>query len=30
LLLSFEGVNTIEEALRCLAELRPKAVWGLW
>jgi transcription-repair coupling factor (superfamily II helicase) len=26
LLLSFEGVNTIEEALRCLAELRPKAV----
>jgi transcription-repair coupling factor (superfamily II helicase) len=26
LLLTFEGVNTIEEALRCLAELRPKAV----
>ena len=26
LLLSFEGVNTIEEALRYLGELRPKVV----
>jgi hypothetical protein len=30
LMLSFEEVKTIEEALCCLAELQPTTVWDPW
>jgi hypothetical protein len=29
-LLSFEDINTIQEALSCLAELQPTTVWDPW